>query len=274
MKQYRPTSAGIRFRTTDDFSDITKREPEKTLLESLCRRAGRNNNGRITSRFLGGGHKRRYRIVDFARNKLDVPALVAAIEYDPNRSARLALLHYADGEKRYIVAPTGIQVGSRVVSSDKEGDINPGNALLIKHIPAGTGIYNVELKPGGGGQMVRSAGTLAQVMAKEEGYAQVKLPSGEVRLVDINCRATIGQVGNPDHENISFGKAGRIRWLGRRPHNRGTVMNPVDHPHGGGHGRDHGGRHPVTPWGKPTKGFKTRKNKLTQKYIVADRRAK
>lgn len=274
MKQYRPTSPGMRFRTGSDFKEITKSEPEKLLLEPLQRKRGRNSRGRITSRFLGGGHKRRYRKIDFLRDKFDIPARVAAIEYDPNRSARIALLHYVDGEKRYIVAPHEIKVDQKIVSSNQEGEIQAGNALLLKYIPTGTNIYNIELKPGKGGQLVRSAGCYAQLVAKEGSYAQVKLPSGEVRLVLQKCRATVGQVGNLDHEKISFGKAGRSRWLGYRPHSRGTAMNPVDHPLGGGHGKDHGGRNPVTPWGKPTKGYKTRNNKLTQKYIVKDRRKK
>ncbi len=274
MKQYAAITPGQRFKTTHDFDEITKSRPEKSLCERILRTGGRNADGHITSRFMGGGHKRLYRKIDFARNKLEVPATVAAIEYDPNRSARIALLHYLDGEKRYIIAPHGLTVGQKVVSSDREVDINPGNALLIKNIPAGTSIYNIELKPGRGGQMVRSAGCLAQLMAKEDKYGQIKLPSGEVRKVLLTCRATIGQVGNLDHENISIGKAGVNRWLGWKPHTRGTVMNPVDHPHGGGHGRDHGGRNPVTPWGKPTRGYKTRKNKRTDKFIVKDRRIK
>lgn len=272
MKEYRPTSAGIRFKTCDDFKDLTASTPEKSLLLPIARTGGRDASGHITSRFIGGRHKRLYRMIDFIRNKLDVPARVASIEYDPNRSARIALLHYADGEKRYIVAAHGIAVGQTVVSSDKEIDINPGNALLLRNIPAGTTIYNIELKPGRGGQIVRSAGCMAQLMAKEGNYAQIKLPSGEVRKVFLSCRATIGQASNPDHENISIGKAGRTRWGGKRPHTRGTAMNPVDHPHGGGHGKDHGGRNPVTPWGMPTRGYKTRSNKRTQKYILKDRR--
>lgn len=272
MKEYNPITPGLRFRTTHDFKEITKGNPEKSLCEHLPRTGGRNNRGHTTSRFMGGGHKRLYRQVDFLRDKLDVPATIASIEYDPNRTARIALLHYRDGEKRYMIAPQGLQVGERVVSSDKEGDILPGNAFLLKNIPAGTAIYNIELKPGHGGQMVRSGGSMAQLMAKEGKFAQIKLPSGEVRKVFIECRATVGQVGNLDHENISIGKAGVTRWSGRRPHVRGTVMNPVDHPHGGGHGRDHGGRHPVSPWGQPAKGYKTRNNKRTDKYIVRDRR--
>ena len=272
MKLYRPTSSGIRFRTGHDFTGLSKERPEKSLVEPLNKTGGRNVHGHITSRHRGDGHKRLYRKVDFRRDKLDIPAKVARIEYDPNRSARIALLNYVDGEKRYIVAPTGLSVGSLVVSSDKEIDILPGNSLLLKNIPTGTNIFNIELKPGAGGQMVRSAGCLAQLMAKENEYGLVKLPSGEVRKVLLACRATIGQVSNPDHENISVGKAGRSRWKGIRPQSRGTVMNPVDHPHGGGHGKDHGGRNPVTPWGKPTKGYKTRNNKRTDKFIIKDRR--
>ncbi|MDO8519004.1 MAG: 50S ribosomal protein L2 [Deltaproteobacteria bacterium] len=274
MKLYNPTSPGIRFRTGHDFAEITKAHPEKSLLEAIRKTGGRNVNGHITSRFIGGGHKRSFRKIDFVREKLDVQAVVAGVEYDPNRSARIALLHYKDGEKRYILAPVGIKTGQTVVSSDKDVDIVPGNALLLKNIPAGTNIYNIELKPGAGGQMVRSAGTLAQLMAKEGKYGQIKLPSGEVRQVLLTCRATIGQVGNLDHENISIGKAGRQRWIGLKPHTRGTAMNPVDHPHGGGHGKDHGGRNPVTPWGKPTRGYKTRTNKRTDKFIIKDRRMK
>ncbi len=272
MKVYRPTSSGIRFRTGHEFLGLSKERPEKSLVESLSKKGGRNAHGHITSRHRGGGHKRLYRLVDFRRDKLDIPAKVARIEYDPNRTARIALLNYVDGEKRYIVAPHGLNEGSTVVSSNKEVDILPGNALLLKNIPTGTNIFNIELKPGAGGQMVRSAGCLAQLMAKENEYGLVKLPSGEVRKVLLSCRATIGQVSNPDHENISIGKAGRSRWKGIRPQSRGTAMNPVDHPHGGGHGKDHGGRNPVTPWGKPTKGYKTRNNKRTNKFIIKDRR--
>lgn len=274
MKLYRPTSAGIRFRTGHDFKEITTDRPEKSLVVFLPKQTGRNVYGHVTSRFKGGGHKQAYRIIDFKRTKLDIPAKVATIEYDPYRSARIALLHYVDGEKAYIIAPHTLKPGQTIVSSDKEVDIIPGNALLLKNIPTGTNIYNIELKPGRGGQMVRSAGCMAQLMAKEEKYAQVKLPSGEVRMVLVSCRATIGQVSNLDHENISIGKAGRTRWLGKRPHTRGTAMNPVDHPHGGGHGKDHGGRNPVTPWGQPTKGYKTRNQKRTDKFIVKDRRVK
>jgi large subunit ribosomal protein L2 len=271
LKKFNPTSPGRRFMTTLTFEEITKERPEKTLTEPLKRTGGRGNRGRITVWFRGGGHKRRYRAVDFRRDKRDVPATVAAIEYDPNRSARLALLHYKDGEKRYILAPDGLAVGQTVLAGEA-ADILPGNSLPIRMIPAGTMIHNIELRPGKGGQMVRSAGGAAQLVAKEGDYAQIKLPSGEVRKVYSECTATIGQVGNIDHKNVSIGKAGRSRWLGVKPHNRGVSMNPVDHPHGGGEGKTSGGRHPVTPWGKPTKGAKTRNNKRTQRYIVKRRR--
>ena len=270
LKKFRPTSPGTRFKTALTFDEITKAKPEKSLTEPLKKTGGRDNRGRITVRFIGGGHKQRYRMVDFRRDKSGVPAKVAAIEYDPNRSARLALLHYADGEKRYILAPDGLAVGASILSGEG-ADILPGNALPLKAIPAGTMIHNIELRQGKGGQMVRSAGTAAQLVAKEGDYAQVKLPSGEIRRVSVDCQATIGQVGNLEHKNVSFGKAGRQRWLGRRPHNRGVSMNPVDHPHGGGEGKTSGGRHPVTPWGKPTKGAKTRNNKRTQQFIVKRR---
>jgi large subunit ribosomal protein L2 len=271
LKEYSPTSPGRRFMTTLTFEEITKDRPEKGLTEPLKRTGGRNNKGRTTVWFRGGGHKRRFRVVDFRRDKKNVPAKVAAIEYDPNRSARLALLHYADGEKRYILWPEGMKVGQTVLASDS-ADILPGNCLPLKLIPAGTMIHNIELRQGKGGQMVRSAGAAAQLVAKEGDYAQVKLPSGEVRMVHADCAATIGQVGNLDHKNVSYGKAGRNRWLGRRSHNRGVSMNPVDHPHGGGEGKTSGGRHPVTPWGRPTKGAKTRNNKRTQPFIVKRRR--
>ena len=271
LKKYNPTSPGRRFMTALTFDEITKSHPEKSLTEPLRRTGGRTNRGRISIWFRGGGHKRRYRVVDFRRDKRDVPAKVAAIEYDPNRSARLALLHYVDGEKRYILWPEGLAVGATVVAGEG-ADILPGNCLPLKMIPAGTMIHNVELRPGKGGQMVRSAGGAAQLVGKEGDYAQVKLPSGEVRMVGVDCHATIGQVGNLDHKNVSVGKAGRTRWKGRRPHNRGVSMNPVDHPHGGGEGKTSGGRHPVTPWGKPTKGAKTRNNKRTQKFIVKRRK--
>lgn len=271
LKQFNPTSPGRRFMTALTFDEITKARPEKALTEPKRRTGGRDNRGRITVRFIGGGHKQRYRVVDFRRDKPGVPAKIAAVEYDPNRSARLALLHYADGDKRYILFAEGMQVGQTVVSGEG-ADILPGNCLPLKMIPAGTMIHNIELRKGKGGQMVRSAGGAAQLVAKEGDYAQVKLPSGEVRKVHVECLATIGQVGNIDHKNVSLGKAGRKRWLGRRPHNRGVSMNPVDHPHGGGEGKTSGGRHPVTPWGKPTKGYKTRNNKRTAPFIVKRRK--
>jgi large subunit ribosomal protein L2 len=270
VKSYRPTTPTRRYQTALVREEITKQTPEKSLSEGIGKAGGRNNKGRVTIRFRGGGHKRTYRIVDFKRNKIGVPAKVAAIEYDPNRSARLALLHYVDGEKRYILWPVGLEVGRTVVSGP-QADILPGNALPLENIPAGTTIHNIELRPGKGAQMVRSAGGAAQMVSKEGGQALIKLPSGEVRRVNSACYATIGQVGNLDHENVSLGKAGRTRWLGRRPHNRGVSMNPIDHPHGGGEGRTSGGRHPVTPWGQPTRGFKTRNNKRTDKNIVTPR---
>lgn len=266
----KPTSAGRRFQTVSDFSEITKTEPEKSLLRPLKKTGGRNNYGRRTARHLGGGHKRMYRVIDFKRDKVGVPAKVAAIEYDPNRSARIALLHYQDGEKRYILAPQDLKVGDEVISSP-EADIKPGNALPLQNIPTGTMVHNVEMKPGKGGQIARSAGSAAQLMAKEGKYAHLKLPSGEVRMVPLDCKATIGQLGNAEHENISLGKAGRKRWLGKRPHTRGVAMNPVDHPLGGGEGKSSGGRHPCTPWGKPTKGYKTRKPKDSDRYIIKRR---
>jgi large subunit ribosomal protein L2 len=267
IKTYRPTTPSRRFMTTVSREDITKDKPEKSLTVGKKRTGGRNAQGRITSRFIGGGHKQRYRIIDFKRDKIGIPARVAAIEYDPNRSARIALLHYADGEKRYIIAPVGLEVG-RTVMSGPDADILAGNALPLKNIPAGTTVHNIELRPGKGGQMARSAGAAAQLVSREGGYALLKLPSGEVRRVEDTCMATIGQVGNLDHENVSYGKAGKTRWLGKRPHNRGVSMNPIDHPHGGGEGKTSGGRHPVTPWGQPTRGFKTRNNKRTDKWIV------
>ncbi len=272
IKQYRPTSPGSRFKTTATFEELTPgAKPEKRLTEGKKRISGRNNKGRTTVRFRGGGHKRRYRVVDFRRHdKSGIPARVATIEYDPNRSARIALLHYADGEKRYILWPDKLAVGADVMAGP-EAEINPGNALPLGSIPLGSVIHNIELKIGKGGQMVRSAGASAQLMAKDGDYAQVKLPSGEVRRVHLSCYATIGQVGLVDHEIASLGKAGRKRWLGRRPHNRGVTMNPVDHPMGGGEGRSSGGRHPCTPWGVPTKGYKTRNNKRTDRMIVRRR---
>jgi large subunit ribosomal protein L2 len=272
IKTFRPTTPTRRFTTVEAREDITKQRPEKSLTVGKKRTGGRNSLGRVTSRFIGGGAKKAYRLIDFKRDKAGVPARVASIEYDPNRSAHIALLNYADGEKRYILAPVGLAVG-RTVLSGADADILPGNALPLKNIPAGTVIHNIELKPGKGGQMVRSAGGEAQLVSKEGDYALVKLPSGETRRIPVECMATVGQVGNLDHENVSLGKAGRTRWLGKRPHNRGVAMNPVDHPHGGGEGKTSGGRHPVTPWGQPTRGFKTRNNKRTEKWIVS-RRAK
>jgi len=270
IKSYKPTSAGRRHQTCSAFEEITASKPEKSLLVTLKKSGGRNNLGRVTSRHMGGGHKQKYRIIDFRRDKIDIPAKVASIEYDPNRSARIALLHYVDGEKRYILAPLDLKVGDTIISSTN-ADIKPGNTLPLRAIPLGTIIHNVEMKIGKGGQLVRSAGTFAQLMSKEGKYAQVKLPSGEVRMVLQECTATIGQVGNIDHENVSLGKAGRSRWLGKRPKVRGVAMNPVDHPHGGGEGRTSGGRHPVTPWGVPTKGYKTRTNKTSSRFIVKTR---
>lgn len=266
----KPTSAGRRFQTVADFAEITRTEPEKSLLKPLKKSGGRNNYGRRTARHLGGGHKRKYRLIDFKRDKVGVPAKVAAIEYDPNRTARIALLHYRDGEKRYILAPLELRVGDEIISSP-EADIKPGNTLPLQNIPTGTLVHNVEMKPGKGGQMARSAGAYVQLMAKEGNNAHLKLPSGEVRMVPVACKATIGQLSNVEHENISLGKAGRKRWLGKRPHVRGVAMNPVDHPLGGGEGKSSGGRHPCTPWGKPTKGYKTRKPKDSDRYIIKRR---
>ena len=269
---YKPTSPGRRFASAHDVSNLSDAKPPRTLTAPLSKSGGRNNNGRITTRYRGGGHKRRFRLIDFRRDKFEVPAVVATIEYDPNRSARIALLNYADGEKRYILAPVGLKVGDSVVAGPG-ADIKPGNSLALRDIPLGTMIHNIELKQGKGAQLVRSAGSAAQLIAKEGEYALVKLPSGEQRQVLMECRATIGQVGNVDHENVSIGKAGRTRWQGRRPHVRGTAMNPVDHPHGGGEGRSKG-NHPTSPWGTPTKGYKTRKNKRTTKFIVQRRKRK
>jgi large subunit ribosomal protein L2 len=270
IKAYKPTSPGRRFQTVQTFDDITTNEPHKPLVENLHRSGGRNNHGELTSWWRGGGHKRLYRIIDFKRDKKDIPGKVSTIEYDPNRSARIALVTYTDGEKRYILQPLGLKVGDSVIAGDNV-DILPGNALPLKNIPLGTMLHNVELKPGKGGQIARSAGSSVQLVAKEGDYASVKMPSGEIRHIAMVCYATVGQVGNIDHENVSIGKAGRNRWLGRRPHNRGVVMNPVDHPHGGGEGKTSGGRHPVSPWGLPTKGYKTRNRKSTDKFIVQRR---
>ena len=271
IKKHKPTSPARRFQTSSSFEEITRKSPEKALLRPLKKSGGRNALGRMTIRHRGGGHKRQYRVIDFKRDKDGVPARVASIEYDPNRSARIALLYYADGEKRYILAPLGLQVGDRVLSGEG-ADIKPGNAVRLRDMPLGTQIHNIELNAGHGGQMVRSAGSYAQLMAKEGNYAQVKLPSGEVRMISLECRATLGQIGHLEHENISIGKAGRNRWKGRRPRVRGVAMNPVDHPHGGGEGKSSGGRHPVTPWGVPTKGYKTRGKKSSDKYIVKKRK--
>lgn len=270
LKKVKPVSPGRRTQVYSTFEEISRSTPEKSLLRPINKSGGRNVHGRITSWHRGGGHKRHYRVIDFRRDKTGIPAKVATIEYDPNRSVRIALVHYADGEKRYILAPLNLQVGTTVISGP-DADIRPGNTLPMTNIPLGTLIHNIELQPGKGGQIVRSAGTFAQLMAKEARYALVKLPSGEVRMVLINCKATIGQLGNTDHEKISLGKAGRKRWLGRRPTVRGVAMNPVDHPMGGGEGKSSGGRHPCTPWGKPTKGYRTRKNKKTDRYIVTKR---
>lgn len=271
VRKLKPTSAGRRFQTVSSFEEITKKAPEKSLVEGLSKKSGRNCYGRLTSRRRGGGHKRLYRLVDFKRDKRNVPATVAAIEYDPNRSARIALLHYADGEKRYILAPLGLAVGDSVVSSES-ADIKPGNALFLARIPVGTVVHNVELHPGRGGQFCRAVGAYAQLVAKEGSYALLRMPSGEVRKVLSSCVATVGQVGNIHHEKVSLGKAGRNRWLGRRPKVRGVAMNPIDHPLGGGEGRSSGGRHPTTPWGKPTKGYKTRNRKKTSSKLIVKRR--
>ncbi|MFH2220100.1 MAG: 50S ribosomal protein L2 [Pseudomonadota bacterium] len=273
VKKVKPTSPGRRFQTYSTFEEITRSTPEKSLLRPLKKSGGRNVHGRITCRHRGGGHKRHYRIIDFKRDKTGIPAKVATIEYDPNRSSRIALLHYSDGEKRYILAPVNLQVGDTIMSGS-EADIKPGNSLPLGNIPLGTHIHNIELHMGKGGQIVRSAGTFAQLMAKEDPYAMVKLPSGEVRMVLLKCRASIGQLGNVIHENISLGKAGRKRWIGRRPKVRGVAMNPVDHPMGGGEGKSSGGRHPCSPWGIPTKGYRTRSTKKSNRLIVKRRTKK
>lgn len=273
IKKLKPVTSSQRFRTVSDFSELTRRTPEKSLLEPLNKTGGRNNRGRVTAFQRGGGHKRRYRVVDFKRDKRGIPATVEQIEYDPNRSGRIALLLYADGERRYILWPNGLKVGDTVVAGD-EVAFNVGNAMPLGQIPLGTLVHNVELNLGKGGQMARSAGSYAQVMAKEGEYVTLRLPSGEVRQVHRRCSATIGEVGNAEHENVILGKAGKSRWLGRRPHVRGVAMNPHDHPHGGGEGRTSGGRHPCTPWGKPTKGYKTRKRKPSDAFIVRRRNAK
>jgi large subunit ribosomal protein L2 len=270
VKSFKPTSPGRRFQTVSDFAEITTSSPEKSLLAPLKKTGGRNCHGRVTARHIGGGHKRRYRIIDFKRDKREIPAKVVTIEYDPNRTARIALLQYADGEKRYIIAPDKIVVGHQIMAGEN-AEITVGNALPIRKIPVGTHIHNIELKQGKGGQLARSAGASAQLAAKENKYAHLKMTSGEIRLVHVECYATIGQVGNAEHKNITIGKAGRKRWLGKKPKVRGVAMNPVDHPMGGGEGRSSGGRHPCTPWGVPTKGFRTRNNKSTDKFIVRRR---
>ncbi|GFP30425.1 50S ribosomal protein L2 [Candidatus Hakubella thermalkaliphila] len=270
IKKHKPTSPGRRFATASTFEEITKDEPERSLTAPLKKSGGRNVYGRITVRHRGGGHKRAYRIVDFKRDKDGIEAKVAAIEYDPNRSARLALLHYLDGEKRYIITPNGLEVGNRVISGERV-DIRPGNSLPLKNIPTGTVVHNVELTPGKGGQMARSAGCSLQVVAKEGKYAHLRLPSGEIRLVGLDCRATVGEVGNVEHKIISIGKAGRKRWLGIRPTTRGAAMNPIDHPHGGGEGKSKSGGHPMTPWGKPTRGYRTRRKAKSNKMIIRRR---
>jgi large subunit ribosomal protein L2 len=270
IRSYKPTSPGRRFQTVQDFAEVTESRPYKPLTENLKKSGGRNNHGEVTIWWRGGGHRRLYRIIDFKRDKLGIPGKIVTVEYDPNRSARIALVQYADGEKRYILQPSGLKVGDSIVAGDNV-DILPGNTLPLKNMPLGTQIHNVELRPGKGGQIARSAGSSVQLVAKEGEYASVKMPSGEVRRINIECRATVGQVGNLDHENISLGKAGRSRWLGKRPHVRGVAMNPVDHPLGGGEGKTSGGRHPVTPWGMPTKGFKTRNHKATDRFIIQRR---
>jgi large subunit ribosomal protein L2 len=271
IKSHKPTSPGRRFQKYSTFEEITTDSSEKSLVKTLNKHSGRNSAGRVTSWHKGGGHKRRYRVIDFKRNKDGIPGRVATVEYDPNRSANIALINYNDGEKRYILATHGLKVGE-TLTSGVNSEIKPGNSLILKDIPLGTLIHNIELKKGHGGQLARSAGNYAQLMAKEGAYAQVKLPSGEVRMIPIECKATIGQVSNLGHDSISIGKAGRNRWKGKRPHVRGVAMNPVDHPHGGGEGKSSGGRHPVTPWGVPTKGYKTRKKKHSDKLIVKRRK--
>lgn len=273
IKKVNPRSPGRRFQTYSTFQEITRSEPEKSLVKPLKKTGGRNSYGRVTAWHRGGGHKRRYRTIDFKRDKENIPAKVASIEYDPNRSANIALLHYVDGEKRYILAPVGLSVGDTVITS-ADADIKPGNCLRLLNMPLGTVVHNVEMKPGKGGQLARSAGVGTQLIAKEGRHAILRMPSTEMRMVPIECKATVGQVGNIDHENLSLGKAGRKRWLGRRPHVRGVAMNPVDHPMGGGEGRSSGGRHPCTPWGVPTKGYRTRKNKHSDKQIIRRRKSK
>ncbi len=271
IKSFRPRTAGLRHRTTLTYEELTTTQPHKALLEPLPRTGGRNNRGHLSTRHRGGGNKRMYRLIDFRRDKLDIPGTVETLEYDPNRSSFIALIKYRDGERRYILAPQDLKVGQILLSSDKVVDIVPGNATLLRHIPLGTIVHNVELHKNAGGQICRTAGAGAQILAKEGIFAQIRLPSSEIRKVHLDCRATIGQVGNLDHQNVSVGKAGRSRWRGWRPHVRGTAMNPIDHPHGGGEGKSKGGRHPVSPEGIPTKGYKTRRNKRTRVFIVKRR---
>ncbi|MBM3296609.1 MAG: 50S ribosomal protein L2 [Candidatus Aminicenantes bacterium] len=271
IKTYKPATPGLRHRTGLDYGELSTATPHKPLLRSLRKKGGRNNRGRLASRHRGGGFRKIYRVIDFRRDKLDVPGFVETVEYDPNRSAFISLIKYADGERRYILAPQGLEVGQTVVASSATVDLLPGNSMPLRSIPLGTVVHNIELRKGKGGQMARSAGSGAQLLAKEGDYAQLRLPSSEIRKVHLDCRATVGQIGNLDHQNISLGKAGRKRWMGRRPHVRGTAMNPIDHPHGGGEGKTKGGRHPVSPQGLPTKGYKTRNNKRTQKFIVRRR---
>ncbi len=271
VKTYRPTTSSLRHRTGLTYEELTTSEPYKPLVRPLKKSGGRDSRGRISIRFRGGGHKRSYRLIDFKRDKIDIPGEVETIEYDPNRSAFISLVKYKDGERRYILTPYKLEVGQLIVSADKQVDILPGNAMPLRFIPLGTVVHNIELKKGKGGQIAKAAGTRAQVLAKEGNYAQIRMPSSEIRKIHLDCRATVGEVSNPDHQNVSIGKAGRTRWKGRRPHVRGTAMNPIDHPHGGGEGKAKGGRNPVSPTGQPTKGFKTRKNKRTQKFIVRRR---
>lgn len=271
IKSYNPTTSSLRHRTGLTYDELTTREPYKPLVESIKKSGGRNSRGQISIRFRGGGHKRAYRIIDFKRDKIDVPGEVETIEYDPNRSAFISLIKYRDGERRYILTSQGMKVGQMIVSANKQVDILPGNTMPIRYIPLGTVVHNIEIKKGKGGQIAKSAGTRAQILAKEGNYAQIRMPSSEIRRIHLDCRATVGEVSNPDHKNISVGKAGRNRWKGRKPHVRGTAMNPVDHPHGGGEGKAKGGRNPVSPTGQPTKGYRTRRNRRTQQFIVRRR---
>jgi large subunit ribosomal protein L2 len=271
IKTFRPTTSSLRHRTGLTYDELTSNQPYKPLLQPLKKSGGRNSSGRISIRHRGGGHKRAYRVIDFKRNKIDIPGVVETVEYDPNRSAFISLIKYNDGEKRYILTPQNLKVGQTIISADKLVDILPGNAMPLRFIPLGTIVHNIEMKKGKGGQIAKSAGTGAQILAKEGLYAQIRMPSSEIRKIHLDCRATIGEVSNPDHQNISIGKAGRIRWKGKRPHVRGTAMNPIDHPHGGGEGKAKGGRNPVSPTGQPTKGYKTRRNKQTSQFIVRRR---